>query len=111
MRIKKQDHNDLTVIELQGELDHDSVEIVQNAITNVISSQKTGIIIDMQNVDFVDSAGLEQLLWARDYCDENHCQLRLACLKDNCRKILELTRLQKQFDCYDEPAEAIKSFA
>ena len=111
MRIKKQDHGDLTVIELQGELDQESVETLQNMITSVISSKKTGVILDMQNVDFIDSMGLEQLLWARDYCDENHCQLRLVSLKENCRKILELTRLQKQFDCYDEPAEAMKSFA
>jgi len=111
MRIKKQDHNDLTIAELQGELDHESVEALQNTITGIISTQKSGIVLDMQNVDFIDSAGLEHLLWARDYCDENHCQLRLASLKENCRKILELTRLQRQFDCYEETAEAVKSFA
>lgn len=111
MRVKKQEHNDVTVAELQGELDHESVEILQNTITSIISTRKSGIVLDMQNVDFIDSVGLEQLLWARDYCDENHCQLRLASLKENCSKILELTRLQKQFDCYDEPTEAVKSFA
>ena len=111
MRIKKQEYNDVVVVELQGELDLDAIESLQNTITGIIRTQKSGIVLDMQNIDFIDSIGLEQLLWARDYCDENHCQLRLACLKDNCRKILELTRLQKQFDCYDEPAEAIKSFA
>jgi anti-anti-sigma factor len=111
MKINKQDHNDVTVVELQGELDHESTDSLQNEITTIIGTEKNGIVLDMQKVDFVDSAGLEQLLWARDYCDENNCQLRLACLDDNCTKILELTRLEKEFDCYPELAEAVRSFA
>ena len=111
MRIKKQEYNDVVVVELQGELDLDAVEALQNTITGIISTQKSGIVLDMQNVDFIDSVGLEQLLWARDYCDQNNCQLRLATLNENCEKILELTRLQKEFDTYAELAQAVKSFA
>ena len=59
----------------------------------------------------IDSAGLETLLWTRDYCDENNSQLRLAGLDENCSKILEITRLDKEFDSYAELAEAVKSFA
>jgi anti-sigma B factor antagonist len=111
MRIRKQDHNDMTMIELQGELDHESVETLKSTITETISTQKSGIVLDMQGIDFIDSAGLEQLLWAKDYCDENHCQLRITSLNEDCQKILELTRLQSEFDCYAELAEAVKSFA
>jgi anti-anti-sigma factor len=101
----------MTMIELQGELDHESVETLKSTITETISTQKSGIVLDMQGIDFIDSAGLEQLLWAKDYCDENHCQLRITSLNEDCQKILELTRLQSEFDCYAELAEAVKSFA
>ncbi|MFA5422587.1 MAG: STAS domain-containing protein [Phycisphaerae bacterium] len=111
MKIKTQDHNDIAIIELQGELDSEAVEDLKNIITSTIRTQKNGIVLDMQNIEFIDGAGLEQLLWARDYCDDNHCQLRLASLKEDCAKILELTRLQGEFDCYAEPAGAVKSFA
>jgi hypothetical protein len=50
-------------------------------------------------------------LWTRDYSNENHCQLRLAGLDENCEKILEITRLNNEFDRYVEVAEAVKSFA
>ena len=111
MRITKQDYNDVTVVEMQGELDHESVDTLQNTITDIIGTQKSGIVLDMQSIDFIDSAGLERLLWARDYCDANTCQLKVANLNENCGKILELTRLDKEFDCYCELAEAVKSFA
>lgn len=111
MRIKTQDYNGVTVVELQGELDGDFIELLQKTITETVARDRTGIVVDMSAVGFIDSKGLEQLLWSRDYCDENRCEFRLAGLDENCEKILEITRLDGQFDCYAELAEAVKSFA
>ena len=111
MRIKTQDYNGVTVIELQGELDSDFAELFQQTITDTVARDRTGIVVDMSAVGFIDSKGLEQLLWSRDYCDENKCEFRLAGLDENCTKILEITRLNGQFDSYAELAEAVKSFA
>jgi len=111
MKIRTQDYNDVTVVELQGELDGDFTDQLQNTITDIIAKRKTGIVLDMSGVGFIDSQGLEQLLWSRDYCNENKCELRLAGLDENCVKILEITRLENEFDCHGEPAEAVKSFA
>jgi anti-anti-sigma factor len=111
MKVKTQDYNDVTVLELQGDMDTDAVEQLKNTVTEVIGKSATGVVLDMRGTGFIDSAGLEQLLWARDYCDDNACQLKLAGLDENCKKILELTRLNNEFDCYAELAEAVKSFA
>ena len=111
MKIKTQDYNDVTVFELQGDFDSDFVELFRNTISNIISTHKVGIVLDMRGTSFVDSQGLEQLLWARDHCNENNCQLRLAALDENFVKILEITRLENEFDHYEELAEAVKSFA
>ncbi|MDD5459311.1 MAG: STAS domain-containing protein [Phycisphaerae bacterium] len=110
MRIKAQDYENVTVIELQGEFDSDVVDMFQKNIMDIISKQKSGIVLSMTEVSFVDSAGLEQLLWARDYCNDNNCELRLAGLDENCSKIFEITRLAGEFDKYTELTEAVKSF-
>jgi anti-sigma B factor antagonist len=110
MKVKTQDYNDVTVIELQGELDGDFSELFRNTITDVVAKQKSGIVLDMSGIGFIDSQGLEQLLWARDYCGEHKQQLRLAGLDENCFKILEITRLESEFDHYMELAEAVMSF-
>lgn len=111
MKIRTQNYNDVAVVELQGELDSDSIELFQNAIAGIIAAHKTGIVLDMSNVGFIDSAGLEQLLYVRDYCNENDSQLRLAGLDETLTKILEVTRLEDGFERYAELAEAVKSFA
>lgn len=111
MRIQTRDYDDVTVIELQGELDGEFAEQFQNTISSVIGKHKSGIVLDMNNVGFIDSVGLEQLLWARDNCNGNNCQLKLAGLTENSSKILEITRLENEFDRYAELTEAVKSFA
>ena len=110
MKVKTQDYNDVTVVELQGELDSDSAESFKDTVTDIVTKGKTGIVLDMSGVGFIDSQGLEQLLWSRDYCNENKRELRLAGLDENCIKILEVTQLEKEFDHYAELAEAVKSF-
>lgn len=111
MKVKIQDYSNVTVIELQGELDGDVAELFRNTITEVIAKHKTCIVLDMSGVGFIDSEGLEQLLWARDYCNENRRELRLAGLDENCLRILEITQLESEFDHYSELTEAVKSFA
>ena len=111
MKIKIQDHNDVTIVELMGDLDSESSVQLKNTISDLISKNRIGIILEMTNIAFIDSEGLERLLWARDYCNENTCQLRLAGLDENCSEIMKVTRLDREFDRYTELAEAVKSFA
>jgi len=124
MKIQTQKYSNVTVIALQGELDSDSIEQVKDALDNTLkrsvgqpSEQKnvvavfqSGIVFDMANLGFIDSAGLEFLIWARDHCIENNSQMRLAGLNETCKKILEITRLENEFASYGELAEAVKSF-
>jgi len=111
MKINTQDYNEVTVVTLQGELDGEVTERLRKNITDIVARNKSGIVLDMSEVGFIDSKGLEELLWVRDYSSENNCELRLAGLDENCAKILELTRLENEFDRYSELAEAVKSFA
>jgi anti-sigma B factor antagonist len=109
MKYKTQDYNDLTVVELKGELTTDFIDILKNAMNDIVAKKKLGIVLDLSNISFIDSKGLEYLLWLRDYCRENSCALKLAALNENCGKILEITRLEKEFDSYGELTQAVKS--
>jgi len=111
MKIRTQDYNNVTVIELGGELEGELTEHLKRTVTEAIGKGRKAIVIDMNGVGFIDSSGLEELLWSRDYCNENKCELRLAGLDENCRKILEITRLSGDFESYPELSEAVRSFA
>lgn len=111
MRINTQNYSTVTVIDLQGEVDGDLADTLKNTVSEIVSNRRTGIVLNMSDVGMIDSQGLELLLWVRDYCRRNKAQLRLAALDENCNTILEITRLDGEFDCHTELAEAVKSFA
>ena len=110
MKIAVQDYNEVPIIELQGEFTAEFVDAFQDSASNTIAKGISGLVIDMTKINFVDSKGLESLLWLKDYCVENNCQLKLAGLDENCKKILEITRIACQLDSYDELTQAVKSF-
>ena len=109
MKIRTQDYDKVTVVELQGEFDIEFSGLFENTVKDIVSKGVEGIVIDMTDVGFIDSVGLEQLLWARDYCSENNCHLKLAGLDEDCEQIFQVTRLENEFDRYAELAEAVKS--
>ena len=110
MKIKHQDYNNVTVVELHGEFIEEYCKQFQDEVSAFVRPDMTGIVLDMSKVPFIDSKGLEQLLWLRDYCHESRSQLKLAGLDDNLAKILEITRIDSKLDRYEELAEAVKSF-
>jgi len=110
MKISTQNYNNVTVVDLQGEFISEYIKSFRDMITALIDQKVDGIVLDMTSVGFIDSQCLEELLWCRDYCRQNNCQLKLAALEENLAKILEITRLESEFDIYVELSEAIKSF-
>jgi anti-anti-sigma factor len=111
MRIHTQNYNDVTVIELQGEVDNDLADPLKEIVTETVAADRRRIVLDTSNLSSIDSQGLELLLWIRQYCRQNKTQLKLAGLDENTEKILEITGLQNEFDRHSELAEAVRSFA
>ena len=111
MRIHTQNYNDVTVIELQGEVDGDLTDPLKEIVTETVAAERRRIVLDLSNLSSIDSQGLELLLWIRQYCRQNKTQLKLAGLDENTEKILEITGLQNEFDRHSELAEAVRSFA
>ena len=65
-------------------------------------------MIDFEGSRFISSEGLEALLAVRRRCEERRGQVRLAGLDDNCRKILQITRLDHRFECHPDVTTALK---
>ena len=110
MKIETQKHDNLMVIQLQGEFTGESVKSFEETVSGVLAGDCEGLILDMSKVILLDSASLEQLIELNERCRERTRQLKLASLDETCRKILEITRLLPRFDTYDEVTDAVKSY-
>ena len=111
MKISTQEYDKVTVVELNGEFISEFAHSFEKKMQDLIIDNMEGIVLDFSNVGYIDSRGLESLLWLKDTCASKLMQLKIAGLDESCAKILELTRIDEKFDKYVELAEAVKSFA
>jgi anti-anti-sigma factor len=82
--------------------------IRQSAEERMERRQIADFIIDLEKSDFIDSEGLETLLWLRRRCEELFGQVKLVGMEENVQKILEITRLEHRFECQKDLAAALK---
>jgi len=71
---------------------------------------KAQLIIDLGEVDYVDSAGLGALIAARATAMHQGAELKLANLTKSLRDQLAITKLVTVFDVFDSVDAAVKSF-
>ncbi len=67
------------------------------------------LIIDLTDVEYVDSAGLSALLLARRQQTSHDGDVRLVGVRDEVRSLLELTQLNRVFPIYDTTQQAIEA--
>ncbi len=109
MNIRCEDYDHVSVVSLTGELSTDGVDIFRRNIDDRLQKKVRFFVIDLEQVTFIDSKGLEALIWAQEKCDEHLGQVRLCKPDDICKKILQITRLDGRFDVFTDAAEAVKT--
>jgi len=109
MKLSHEDYDQLTVMQIKGDLNADATDEFRKAINARIDAKIRDFVFDVAEMEFVDSKGLEALLWAQEVCGEKLGQVRLASPRENVAKILEITRLSPRFDCHADVDTAIKS--
>lgn len=109
MKLSCENYDQLTVMTLAGDLTCDHVEAFTRAAKERIEKDGRDFVLDVERMEFIDSRGLETLLWLQETVGENLGQVRLAGVQDNVRKILEMTRLAARFDAHPDVDTAIRS--
>jgi anti-anti-sigma factor len=99
----------VTVLELAGDIDlHRSVELRENMLEVMGEKPKT-VVINLSQVDFMDSSGLATLVEAMQLSRRYGGLLKLVGVQPRVRSILEISRLDSIFPMFESEAEALAS--
>ncbi|QNN24607.1 STAS domain-containing protein [Planctomycetales bacterium ZRK34] len=109
MKLSHEQFDQITVVRLAGELTADDTEPLRRVVNDRLADQTRDFVIDLAETDFVDSRGIETLLWAQEQAGERLGQVRLLNLDDNLRTILRVTRLTNTFETHDSLDSALAS--
>jgi len=83
---------------------------LREKVKSLIAEGKKKTVLNMNNVTFIDSAGLGTLVALHHSARSNGAQLKLCHLGTKFREVLQITKLLTVFDVYDTEAAAVASF-
>ncbi len=111
LAIASREVDGVTVLELSGRitLGEGSVQL-RDAIRDLIGKGQRHILLDLGEVNYIDSSGLGELVSAYTTAKNQGAALKLLKLTKKVHDLLQLTKLYTVFDIYDDEASAIASF-
>ena len=111
MNIAINDKGSVVLIEVKEErLDaHNSSELKTQMLT-LFDEGKNNLVIDLQDVRFVDSSGLGSLVSGFKNASARNGNLKLSGLQPQVKSMFELTRLHRVFEIFPGAEEALASF-
>lgn len=93
------------LIQLEGRLDSNNAATLQQKLAMLKPGQHSLWVLDMGQVEFIDSAGLVTLVTALKTAQRHRCRLAICSLRPNVRLIFEITQLDRVFEIFDTLTE------
>ncbi len=109
MKLSYEDHGPITALTISGDLSADQVEAFRRSCQDRFAAGVRDVVLNLEHMTFVDSAGLEALLWLIDEASERGGQVRLVKPDPTVSKILEISRLDRRFNIHGTIESAAKS--
>ena len=100
----------VTVLALKGRITVGEVTPVREKITHLLAEGRNKIVLDLANVDYIDSTGLGNVVISYTQVQKTGGALKLLHLNKRNVELLALTRLHTIFEVFAEETDAVNSF-
>jgi anti-sigma B factor antagonist len=101
----------VTVVDISGRIViGEECAGVRGLIADLLSKGHKKILFNLGDVNYIDSAGLGQLVSAFTSVKKQGGELKLLKLTNKIQDLMQVTRLYTVFDIADDEAAAIQSF-
>ena len=110
MKIAQKQNNDITIFNIDGDIDINSSPEMREAFEGIASAKTMKIVVNLSNVSYVDSSGLATLVEMLKKTRSYDAKLRLASLAPKVKSLFEITKLEQLFDIFDTEEEASANF-
>jgi anti-sigma B factor antagonist len=103
---------DVTVLCLKGRLIlYDGDLLLRQRIDELLASGDTRVVLDLQGIDYIDSAGIGMLVAKYVSLRRTGGDMKLMSLSPRVHRALSLAGLLDVFETFDAEAAAVRSFS
>jgi anti-sigma B factor antagonist len=111
MKLTDQERDGVVILEPKGKiLGGPDATVLKEKLQSLIDSGKTRVVIDLADVDYMNSTGLGILISTLTTLRKANGELKLANVTEKIQSLLTITKLVTVFDDYETVDEAVAAF-
>jgi anti-anti-sigma factor len=111
MNIIERTINDVTVLDLEGNLALNENARFRKYISGAIDAGAHKLIVNLSRVKYMDSRGLGELISCYTALRRVNGRVKLLHLSDRLQYLLAITKLDSVFETFDSETAAVSGFA
>jgi anti-sigma B factor antagonist len=110
LEITATQREDIAVLSLKGRLTVGDASLLREKVNEEIAANRLNVILDLANVDYIDSTGLGAMVICFTSVKKAGGSLKLASLNKRNIELLVLTKLHSIFEVFSDQQDAVNSF-
>lgn len=111
MKLKDREIDGIMILEPKGKImGGPDASLLQDKLYEFIEQKKKHVIVDLSQVEWMNSTGLGILISGYTTLKSNNGMLKLANVTEKIQSLLVITKLVTVFEAYDSIDEAVSSF-
>ncbi|HEX6269452.1 MAG TPA: STAS domain-containing protein [Anaerolineales bacterium] len=99
-----------SIMKVKGRVDSDSAPELESALMKLLNDGRNKIVLNLQSVDFLSSAGLRAIVRAYQDAKKSGGDVRLAAVSQPVEVILRTVGMMQMLQMYPSDQEAMASF-
>ena len=109
-KINHRNKSGLEVLDLQGELDAHTASQLEDVLKNLINSNKSNIIVNFKDLDYIASAGLGVFMAYIEDVRSIGGDIKLTNMNDKVYNVFDLLGFPTLYDIFEDEHHAIEKF-
>ena len=109
-KINRRNKSGLEVLDLQGELDAHTASQLEDVLKNLINSNKSNIIVNFKDLDYIASAGLGVFMAYIEDVRSIGGDIKLTNMNDKVYNVFDLLGFPTLYDIFEDEHHAIEKF-
>jgi anti-sigma B factor antagonist len=111
MTITTREVSHITIVDINGRITlGEETGLLRDTVRELIAAGKKKIILNLAQVDYIDSSGVGELVSSFTTVRNAGGELKLLALTKKVQDVLYVTKLYTVFDVKDDEFTAVKSF-
>ncbi|MBN1797265.1 MAG: anti-sigma factor antagonist [Spirochaetales bacterium] len=107
MELKVRKYSNTYIIDVNGEMDLYNSYKLKELVLKMIEKKIGQFIINLENVDYIDSSGIGALIYICSTIKKINMKLQITNIHGSVKKVIELTKLMGYFPISNSVEDAI----